>query len=67
MSALKFPGGALVFYIAELLFPAWKQAVFASPLVDQQEIDVPFNMSGAGSPSLLVAVYRLQRHTEQFR
>ena len=66
MTALKFPRGTLLLVSTELLLPAGNQAVCSAPLIDQQKIELPFDMSGDGPPSLLIAVYRFQRHAEEF-
>lgn len=56
MPALKLPGGALLFYRTGFLFPAWCKAVFPAPLIDQQKVDVSFNMCWDCSPALLIAM-----------
>lgn len=66
MTALELPGRALVLYGTEFSLPARCKGILSSPLVDQQEIDVSFNMGRDCSPALFIAVNSLQRHAEEF-
>lgn len=66
MAALKFPGGAFLFLVAGFLFPAWSQAVFSTSLIDEQEVELPFDVRRNRPPALFVTVNRLQRHSEEF-
>lgn len=66
MTALKFPGRALLLEVAEFLLPAGDKAVFSASLIYQQEINLSLNMCGNCSPSLLITVNSFQRHSEEF-
>jgi hypothetical protein len=60
MAALKFPCGALLFYIAVFLLPAWGKTVLSSPLIDKQKIKMSFNMGRNCSPALFITVNGFQ-------
>lgn len=66
MAALKLPGGALLLEGALLFFPARNKRICSPPLIDQQKIELSFDMGGYGSPALLIAVDGFQRHAEEF-
>ncbi len=66
VSALEFPGGAIFFTVAEFFLPAGSKAGFSAPLINQKEIDLPFNVSRDCSPALLVTVDSLERHSQEF-
>ena len=66
MTALKFPGGTILFYGAHFFLPAWLPALLFTSLIYQQKIEMPLYMSWYRSPTLLIAMDSLQRHAEEF-
>ena len=57
MAGLKLPGRTGFFTLAFFQIPAvFSFGGFIPALVDQQEVDLPFNMQRNGSPSLLIAL-----------
>lgn len=58
--ALKFPGGALLFYLTELYFPAWDKGISPAPLVDKQKIQLSLDMRWYCTPTLFITVDGLQ-------
>jgi hypothetical protein len=59
MAALKFPGGALLFDIAEFLFPTWLQAVLSASLIDKQKVELSFDVSRNCPPALFITMNSL--------
>jgi len=66
VSALEFPGGTIFLTVAVFFLPAGSKAVFSAPLIYQQEIDLSFNVRRDCSPTLLVTVDSLERHSQEF-
>ena len=60
MSALEFPGGAMLPLGALLLLPAWRQDGVPSTLIDEQEKKLPFDMRRNCAPPLFIAVNSLE-------
>lgn len=56
MTALKLPGGTLLFYVTEFLFPAWNKTIFSAPLIDKQKVDLSFYVSRNRSPALFITM-----------
>ncbi len=66
VSALEFPGGTILLAVAVFFFPAGSKAVFFAPLINQQKIDLSFNVRWDCSPALLITVDSLERHSQEF-
>ena len=66
VTALELPGRTVALDGAAFFLPARGQGVGPSPLIDQQEINVPLDMGGDCPPALFVAVNGLQGHAEEF-
>jgi len=66
-TGLKLPGGTLAFSFVRAFLdnPARFQFLLASPLSQEQKKELPLHMRRHGSPTLLVAVNRLDRCAEQ--
>jgi len=60
MTALEFPGRAMVSFGALLFLPAWCHVGVSASLVDEQKIELPFYMGGDCPPSLFIAVDGLE-------
>lgn len=60
MSALEFPGRAMLPLRALLFLPAWRQVGVPSSLIDEQEKKLPFDMRRDCTPPLFIAVNCLE-------
>ncbi len=60
MTALKFPGWTLILDSALLVFPTWFQVIFSASLVNEEKIEMSFDVIGDCSPTLLVTMYGLK-------
>lgn len=67
MSALKFPGGALLLHSTPFFFPAWDDTLAFAPVIAEKEKDLALDMGRNISPSLLVTMNGLHRYSKQFR
>ena len=66
MADLKFPGRAFFLAGAFFLCPAILVfAVAVGALVDDEKIELSFDMDWNGTPSLLIALHCFQRDTEE--
>jgi len=59
MPALEFPGGTLLFDFTEFLLPAGDQTVLSTSLIDEKKVELSFDMSRNGPPTLLVTMNSL--------
>ena len=66
VSALEFPSGTIFLTVAVFFLPAGSKVVLSTPLINQQEIDLSFNVRWDRSPALLVTVDSLERHPQEF-
>jgi len=60
MTAIKFPGRALLFHRAEFFLPTPQGTTLATSLVEIEKIEEFLGMGGNSPPSLLVAVNGLE-------
>jgi len=66
VAALKFPCRAFLFDCARLLLPTRNKGVLSSSLIDQQEKNLPLDMTGYCTPALFIAVYCLEGGSKEF-
>ena len=67
MPALKLPGRAILFFRAELFFPAGCEQLALMALIANQKIEIAGDMRRDGPPALLVAVDGFQTHAQNRR
>ncbi len=65
VAALEFPGWAPFFSGAVFDDPARDESLSVFLLIDKQEIELAFDMSGNCPPALLITVNSFQRNAEQ--
>jgi len=65
MSALEIPCRAFLLDCAELFFPTRSKSFFSSTLINQQEKDLPLDMTRYCPPALLIAVYRFKGSSKE--
>lgn len=66
MSALKFPSGTPVFFIALFFFPARNYVFILIPLVTEEKEDLAFDVGRDFSPPLLITMYRFNGYAQNF-
>ncbi len=64
---MKFPRRALFLLAAFFFIPAWSEGVITSPLVDEEEVQLAFDMCWNSTPSLLITVDCLKGHSQKSR